>query len=167
MATRIRIPVTIEVNLDQGPFQFSEARHWIECFNHALQSCGDAGAGESNPYELSIGFGVPMEIPPIEDDQHVHDFGDGNGPVPARRHNNGDGGWVAKTVKIDPSAQVGVNAVVFGNAIVEYMVSIEDYASVSGNAHVKTMATIKDHAVVTCGAVIEKGAIVKGYDIVT
>ena len=59
----------------------------------------------------------------------LHDFQDGNGPVPAHQHANG-GGWVADTAKVEPSAQVFSNAQVCGNA------------QVSGNARVCDNADI-------------------------
>ena len=43
----------------------------------------------------------------------LHDFQDGNGPVPARQHPNG-GGWVADTAHVDASAYVGPDAWVYG-----------------------------------------------------
>ena len=45
----------------------------------------------------------------------IHDFKDGNGPVPAHQHLNG-GGWVADTASVDETAYVGPDARVFGNA---------------------------------------------------
>lgn len=45
----------------------------------------------------------------------TYDFDNGNGPVPAHRHSNGEG-WVADTAKVDASAYVGPFALVFGNA---------------------------------------------------
>ena len=42
-------------------------------------------------------------------------FKDGNGPVPAKQHNNG-GGWVADTATVDDTAYIGVDAQVFNNA---------------------------------------------------
>ena len=45
----------------------------------------------------------------------TYDFNNGNGPVPAHRHSNGEG-WVADTAKVDASAYVGPFALVFGNA---------------------------------------------------
>ena len=45
----------------------------------------------------------------------TYDFDNGNGPVPAHRHSNGEG-WVADTAKVDASAYIGPFALVFGNA---------------------------------------------------
>lgn len=43
------------------------------------------------------------------------DFGDGNGPVPAHKHENG-GGWVANTATVQASAYIGRDARVYGYA---------------------------------------------------
>ena len=59
----------------------------------------------------------------------MFDFEDGNGPVPAHRHENG-GGWVAKTAKVGEDAYVGPDAWVFGEA------KVFGDAKVSGNAWV-------------------------------
>ena len=47
--------------------------------------------------------------------EQTHDFGDGNGPVPAHRHIKGEG-WVADTAHVDKSAQIGSDAQVNGDA---------------------------------------------------
>ena len=52
-----------------------------------------------------------------ENREGTHDFGDGAGPVPARKHRNG-GGWVAATAIVEDTAMVAVDAVVYGRAIV-------------------------------------------------
>jgi len=47
------------------------------------------------------------------------DFDDGNGPVPAHRHQNPDGsigGWVADTATVAPTAEVGPEARIFDQA---------------------------------------------------
>ena len=62
--------------------------------------------------------------------EQTHDFGDGNGPVPAHRHTNG-GGWVANTTNVYDSAYIGPDAWVFGNAWVH------------GNARVSGAALVK------------------------
>ena len=48
----------------------------------------------------------------------THDFGDGNGQVPAHRHSNGQG-WIANTAAVAETAFVGSNVKVFGTAKVE------------------------------------------------
>jgi hypothetical protein len=72
-----------------------------------------------------------------------HDFGDGNGPVPAHQHlvpgTTLLGGWVAETATVDPhcfvmgSAQ-GPASVVYGNAVVSGPVVIVNGGAVFGNA---------------------------------
>lgn len=67
------------------------------------------------------------------------DFGDGNGPVPANRHRNPDGtegGWVADTATVEPTAYVGREARVFGRAVVA------GHARVFGNARIYGHATV-------------------------
>ena len=48
---------------------------------------------------------------------NMHDFNDGNGPVPAHQHPNG-GGWVADTATVADTAFVGLGAQVCGEALV-------------------------------------------------
>jgi len=46
-------------------------------------------------------------------------FDFGSGPVPAHRHKNPDGtvgGWVADTATVAPTAFIGLDALVYGNA---------------------------------------------------
>lgn len=74
------------------------------------------------------------------------DFGDGNGPVPAHRHQNPDGstgGWVAETVDMDVLAYVGPDALVYGSA------------KVIGDAKVRGTSRISG-GVLTRQAVVEK-----------
>ena len=51
------------------------------------------------------------------------DFNDGNGPVPAHKHPNG-GGWVADTARVDETAFVGRDAMVYGDAMVLSLIHI-------------------------------------------
>jgi len=49
----------------------------------------------------------------------MHDFGDGRGPVPAKRHVNPDGsmgGWVADAAHVDRGVHVDPAALVYGEA---------------------------------------------------
>jgi UDP-3-O-[3-hydroxymyristoyl] glucosamine N-acyltransferase len=71
------------------------------------------------------------------------DFNDGNGPVPAHRHENGRG-WVADTASVDASAFVGDRARVYGDAWVC------DNAQVCGDAWVCDNAQVYGNAQV-CG----------------
>lgn len=68
------------------------------------------------------------------DNKTLHDFQDGNGPVPAHRHLFG-GGWVADLAHVDDAAYIGKNACVFGNAVVKDELLITDHAQVSGFSH--------------------------------
>jgi hypothetical protein len=66
-------------------------------------------------------------------------FGDGYGPVPAKRHINPDGtegGWVANTATVAATAYVGPDAQVYGNARVFDNARVFGKARVSGNAWV-------------------------------
>ena len=63
----------------------------------------------------------------------LYDFGDGNGPVPAKQHING-GGWVADTAKVSRTVYVGPKAKVYGNAQISGNVVIFDNVEVYGNA---------------------------------
>ena len=74
----------------------------------------------------------------------LHDFEDGNGPVPARRHGNG-GGWVACTATVEDTAYIGGNARVDGEA------------RVTGEALVTGKAYIGGKALVTISPIIISG----------
>jgi carbonic anhydrase/acetyltransferase-like protein (isoleucine patch superfamily) len=65
------------------------------------------------------------------------DFGDGGGPVPARKHPNG-GGWVANTALADDSVYVGPGAMVYQNA------TLHDRVVVFGESRVYGDATLED-----------------------
>ena len=69
----------------------------------------------------------------------IHDFGDGNGSVPAHRHQNLNGsigGWVAETASVETTVFVGKNARVYGDAKVYGDAQVYGYAQVCGNAWV-------------------------------
>ena len=75
----------------------------------------------------------------------VHDFGDGNGPVPAHRHLNPDGslgGMVADTARVASTVTVGPDALVYGMADVHDQAMILDRAQVYGDASIMNKATI-------------------------
>ena len=61
----------------------------------------------------------------------TYDFQDGNGPVPAHQHPNG-GGWVADTATVEETAYVGLNAQVYGSALVEGGVELLCDTRISG-----------------------------------
>jgi hypothetical protein len=65
----------------------------------------------------------------------TYDFGDG--PVPAHRHKNPDGtkgGWVANTAMVEPTAYVGADARVSGNAVVYGDAEAAFIEAMKGNA---------------------------------
>ena len=82
-----------------------------------------------------------------ESNRPTHDFGDGAGEVPARRHANGRG-WIARSAKVARSAFVGPLAQVYGNARVTGNADISGYARVFDNAQVKDDAYLHGHATV-------------------
>src|ERR1700685_4068028 len=73
--------------------------------------------------------------------EELHDFKDGNGPVPAHRHGNG-AGWVANSARVEITAYVGTNAQVSGTAWVFGTAQVSDDAWVSGNAWVSDNAWV-------------------------
>jgi NDP-sugar pyrophosphorylase family protein len=94
------------------------------------------------------------------------DFGDGNGPVPAHKHRNG-GGIVADTATVDPTAYVGENARVFGDAIVSDASKILDNSQVFGNAVVSEHAIICDDASISGTASVSYNYEIFGNCVVT
>ena len=86
-----------------------------------------------------------------------HDFGDGEGLVPAHRHSNG-GGWVADTAYVEDSVYVGEfakvygdarvygNAQVFGDAQVYGDALVYGNTEVYGNAHISNNLRIYGNA---------------------
>ena len=97
----------------------------------------------------------------------MHDFMDGNGPVPAHIHTKG-GGWVADTAHVDKSAHIGPDARVFGDARVSGDARVYgnalvyDSAWVSGNARVHDSARVYDNARVYGNARVHGDALVYG-----
>jgi hypothetical protein len=77
-------------------------------------------------------------------DKLLHDFRDGNGPVPAHRHKNG-GGMVADTATVSDDSTVGFYAEVGGNAIVVNGCKVLDRSRVYGNAFVSNGVTLEDN----------------------
>lgn len=84
------------------------------------------------------------------------DFDDGQGRVPARRHENG-GGWVACSACVDDTAYVGKDARVCGFA------QVRGEAMVVGHALVADHAVVRDHAVVADYALVADHALVCDY----
>ena len=87
--------------------------------------------------------------------EQTHNFGDGNGPVPAHRHIKGNG-WVADTANVHNSAYIGPDARVSGNA------RISGDARVYGNARVHDSARVYANALVYDSARVHGDALV--YD---
>ena len=97
------------------------------------------------------------------------DFQDGNGDVPAHRHQNpegSEGGWVADTAYVAPTATLNYTAMVYGKAEVRYHASILNYARVHDHAKVLDYATIKDNAHVYGECNIQDRSVVGGYALV-
>jgi NDP-sugar pyrophosphorylase family protein len=88
--------------------------------------------------------------PNEEETMSTHDFEDGNGPVPAHKHDNWDGtegGWVADTATvIGARVLITQNAKVYGYAYVANQASILDHARVYGDAIVTEKAKIFENA---------------------
>lgn len=89
--------------------------------------------------------------------EELFDFRDGKGPVAAHRHPNG-GGWVSKTAKVDETAYVNTDAVVYGNA------KVLDFVSLHGKTVVCDEAVVRDHVEVNgvmkvCGQAVLKGKV--------
>jgi hypothetical protein len=75
----------------------------------------------------------------------MYDFGDGNGPVRARRHFNPDwsrGGWVAATAKVEATCWVAFDAKVYGQAKILSESSVYGKSSVCGNASLHNKSSI-------------------------
>ena len=93
----------------------------------------------------------------------LHDFADGAGGIPARRHPLGRG-WVADTAEVAKSAQVELHASVYNEARVLGDAQISDRARVYGNAFVDDEAEVRgnarvhDNAHVVNHAVVEENA---------
>ena len=93
--------------------------------------------------------------------EQTHDFGDGNGPVPAHRHIKG-GGWVADTANVHNSAYIGEDALVYGNALVYGDAWVSGNALVYGDAWVSGSARVYGNALVYGDAWVSGNARVRG-----
>lgn len=80
----------------------------------------------------------------MNDAPETFDFGDGKGPVPAKRHQNG-GGWVANTATVSTRAFVGPHARVFGEAYIHDGARLGQTARVFGEAEVYWGMCISDN----------------------
>lgn len=90
--------------------------------------------------------------------EQKHDFKDGCGRVPARRHVNGKG-WVAKTAVVEDSVYIGPKCAVYNSAHVSGRVRLEGNAKISGSAVVSGDVVIKQNAHVYGQAVVRDMAI--------
>ena len=87
----------------------------------------------------------------------THDFGDGNGPVPAHQHPNG-GGWVDNTATVAASVYIGARATIGtrahiwawahigARAHIGEGAAIGEWASIGEWAHIGARATIGERA---------------------
>jgi len=85
----------------------------------------------------------------LEQEEGLHDFGDGNGLVPAHRHRNPDGtfgGWVANTAYVSIESYVTAHSEVFGKARVYRGAKIRYFSKVYDSAEVYNGAEVRDHA---------------------
>lgn len=135
-----------------------------------------------------------QDVPAGDPSVSMFDFGDGRGPVPARRHRNPDGsvgGWVANSARVSGNAyvygdaqvsgdsQVSGNARVYGDARVYGNAYVSGNAQVSGdsqvsgdarvygNAGVSGNARVSGNAQVYGDAYIDRGTLDKNQDIST
>jgi len=90
----------------------------------------------------------------------MYDFEDGNGLVPAHRHQNG-GGWVANTAFVDPLAYVGKKARVYQHATLSSTAKVFNAARVYGQSLVRGI--VKNEATVRGLACVGKDATVAEY----
>ena len=97
--------------------------------------------------------------------EQTHNFGDGNGPVPAHRHIKGNG-WVADTANVHNSAYIGEDALVYGNALVSGDALVHDNALVYGNARVYGDAWVSGSARVYGNVLVYGDARVSGNALV-
>lgn len=91
----------------------------------------------------------------------LHDFNDGAGLVPARRHINGNG-WVANTARVDDTAYIGRNAKIFDYAVIRDNAVIDEEAEISGYAVIRDNAHVKGKAVIRGTAVLKDNAEISG-----
>ena len=109
---------------------------------------------------------------PPQQPGEMHDFDDGNGPVLAHRHPNGDG-WVANTSLVADTAFVGPDAAVFGYARVLESAAVTGTAwvlgaaEVSGSARIAGDAEVGEHARVSGTSLVTDDARVAGDALIT
>ncbi len=126
---------------------------WVLCFAENDVATGISATfedAEKNARAANTEI-VDSEQFDTEDPYAVGIFDFGNGPVPAHKHQNGEG-WVADTAKVDSRSYVGPDAVVFDDAVIFGHSRIEDQAAVYGKSRI-TNGTING-ALAFCGDTI-------------
>ena len=88
----------------------------------------------------------------------MHDFGDGRGFVPARRHTNG-GGMVALTATVEPTVFLGPGCAVFGHACLLGKVHVSGGARISGLRYPPDISTRLEDQVRISGNVVIEGCV--------
>ena len=117
-----------------------DAQCWVDnawsaaYVNHFPQTCGSSTAEATATAVVATATAIRQ-----------YDFGDGNGAVPARRHQKG-GGLVANTASVAETAYVGPDALIFGNAQVREGASVYGNARIYGNASVGKHTRVFDNA---------------------
>lgn len=146
-----------------------ELQYFMDVYDYALATLGQMKRSRGRVVVALQEPVVPREI--LMQDRKsarsnpastMHDFGDGNGPVPAHQHWNPDGslgGWVADTAFVGKKAFVGPEAQVFGSADVVGRARIEDRAQVYDEAKVKDRARVSGNAKVFGNASVFDSAI--------
>ncbi len=89
----------------------------------------------------------------------LHDFRDGNGPVPSHHHKNG-GGIVANTATVSDDSIVDPQAEVDGNAMVMNGSKILNRVRVYGNAYISDGVTLEDDVEVYGKAEVRYGIVI-------
>lgn len=98
--------------------------------------------------------------------EQKHDFKDGFGRVPARRHTNGKG-WIANTAVVEDSVYVGPRCQVYNNAYISGSVRLEGQARVYGSATVSGNVIIKQNGCVHGRAVVRDQTFVADSAVIT
>lgn len=98
-------------------------------------------------------LGAIEPVKPRKKRQSKHDFKDGFGRVPARRHINGKG-WVANTAVVEDSVYVGPRCEIFNYACVTGSVRLEGNSKISGRAVVSGNVLLKNQAHIFGAAVV-------------
>ncbi|MEY2340934.1 hypothetical protein AB4090_02355 [Acidithiobacillus sp. IBUN Pt1247-S3] len=75
----------------------------------------------------------------------LHDFGNGDGPIPARKHKNG-GGWVSTEATVHPDARIENEAMVIGRARLGPQAVLRDQSSIVGDVQITGEALLEDRA---------------------